>query len=276
ARELLEDLLAAVDLACSRFRPDSELVALNARAGSPTTVSPLLGDAIDVALRAARQTDGIVDPTVGPALVALGYDRDFAAVAADGAAVTGIPASGWETVRWDPATRVACVAPGGALDLGATAKAWAADRAAAAITRETGASVLVSLGGDIAMAGPLPAGGWPVHVSDDHRDEPGAGGQTIALHGGGLATSSTSVRTWRRGARAIHHIVDPRTGEPAAAVWRTASVAAASSVDANTASTAAIVMGRAAPGWLAGHGLAARLVGVDGDVTIVGAWPDPA
>jgi FAD:protein FMN transferase len=134
----------------------------------------------------------------------------------------------------------------------------------------------VSLGGDVATAGPVPAGGWPVHVTDDHRAGTDAPGQRIALRGGALATSSTGARRWRRAGRTVHHIVDPATGEPAPPVWRTVSVAAASCVDANTASTAAIVRGADAPGWLASLGLPARLVGPAGDVVHVGAWPGSA
>jgi thiamine biosynthesis lipoprotein len=273
ARGLLRDMLDAVDLACSRFRPDSELALVNADPGRPVVVSRLLSEAVGVALAAAAQTGGAVDPTVAPALLSLGYDRDFADVRTDGIAVAGVPAAGWRNVGWNPQRRSVRLPKGGALDLGATAKGWAADRAAAAIHRETGAGTLVSLGGDVAIAGPPPPGGWPVRVTDDHRSGADADGQTIALQAGGLATSSTGVRRWRRGARTIHHIVDPWTGEPAEPVWRTVSVVAASALEANTASTASIVKGESAPHWLGRLGLAARLVRYDGDVVLVGAWP---
>jgi thiamine biosynthesis lipoprotein len=273
SRALLRHMLDSVDLACSRFRPDAEIALLNAEPGRPVIVSRLLAEAIGVALAAAAQTDGAVDPTVAPALVSLGYDRDFADVRSGGDAVAGVPAVGWRKVGWDPERRSVSLPKGGALDLGATAKGWAADRAAAAIHRTTGAGTLVSLGGDVAIAGPPPPGGWPVHVTRDHRSGADADGQTIALQGGGLATSSTGVRRWRRGARTIHHIVDPWTGEPAEPVWRTVSVVAASALEANTASTAAIVKGESAPDWLGRLGLTARLVRPDGDVVLVGAWP---
>jgi thiamine biosynthesis lipoprotein len=273
SRELLRSMLGAVDLACSRFRPDAEIALLNAEPGRPVVVSRLLAEAIGVALAAAAQTDGAVDPTVAPALMSLGYDRDFGDIRSHGGTVAGVPAVGWRRVSWDPQRRCVSLPEGGALDLGATAKGWAADRAAEAIHRATGAGTLVNLGGDVAIAGPPPEGGWPVHVTDDHRSGADADGQTIALHAGGLATSSTSVRRWRRGARTIHHIVDPRTGEPAEPVWRTVSVVAASALDANTASTASIVKGESAPDWLDGLGLAARLVRPDGEVVVVGAWP---
>jgi thiamine biosynthesis lipoprotein len=277
AARILRTELEAIDRACSRFRPDSELMHANAAAGRVTRIGAVLADAVAVALKAAEQTAGAVDPTVAPALVALGYDRDFAAVPSDTAdAVAGRPAAGWRTVSLDARERLLRLTPGAPLDLGATAKARAADLAAATIAAATDSPTLVSLGGDVATAGPVPAGGWPIHVTDDHRAGPLAAGQRVAVRGGGLATSSTVVRRWRRAGRTVHHIVDPATGEPAAPVWRTVSVAAASCVDANTASTAAIVRGDDAPEWLHSLGLPARLVDGDGTVVTIGEWPAAA
>jgi thiamine biosynthesis lipoprotein len=274
AERLLAAELDAIDRACSRFRTDSELMRANDSAGRPTPISRLFSEAVDVALRAAEQTDGAVDPTVAPALVALGYDRDFVALDADAAHdVHGIPATGWRSVALDARRRVLRMSRGCRLDLGATAKALAADRAARAIAAATGSPTLVDLGGDVATAGPAPTGGWVVRVTDDHRAGPEADGQSVTVSGGGLATSSTTVRRWRRAGRPLHHIVDPATGEPAAPVWRTVSVAAASCVDANTASTAAIVRGASAPRWLESLGLPARLVDPSGRVVTVGGWP---
>jgi thiamine biosynthesis lipoprotein len=292
ARGMLEADLAAVDLACSRFRPDSEIVTLDrALAGAggvggagdgpaaePVEVSPLLAEAVAVALRAARLTDGDVDPTVGAAMNAVGYDRDFSLVQPEGPAVKltvrAIP--GWRQVELDEQARLLRVPPGIRLDLGATAKAWAADRSAARIATGLGCGVLVSLGGDIAVSGQPPAGGWRVRVQDitgRPEDPPAGPSAVVAIHAGGLATSSTAARRWRRGGDVLHHILDPRTGLPAAPVWRTVSVAAASCTDANIASTAAIIRGRAAPAWLTGLGLPARLVDEAGRVRTVGGWP---
>jgi thiamine biosynthesis lipoprotein len=277
ARRLLIAELDAIDRACSRFREDSELSRANAAAGRITSISPLLAEAVDVALHAAEQTDGAVDPTVGPALAALGYDRDFAALEPDAAAeVQGAPAAGWQTIELDRSRGLLRLAPGTRLDLGATAKALAADRAATTIASCTGSPTLVTLGGDVATAGPAPPSGWTIRVSDDHRDGSDADGQTVSVAGGGLATSSTTVRRWRRAGRTIHHIVDPATGEPAYAVWRTVSVAAGSCVDANTAATAAIVRGAAAPHWLEAVRLPARLVDQAGEVVTLNDWPRQA
>ncbi len=290
ARELLEADLLALDLACSRFRSDSELAAIGniARGASgPVTVSvsPLLAEAVAVALRAAQLTDGDVDPTVGGALADLGYDRDFAqltrpgrSAAGDGAgavAVRVIP--GWRSIGADIARQRLTVPAGVRLDLGATVKAWAADRAAARIADVLGCGVLVSLGGDTAVAGKPPEGGWRIRVQDRTAlpGEPADGpSQVVTIRDGGLATSSTAARRWQHGGDVLHHILDPRTGRPAAAVWRTVSVAAATCADANTAAIAAIIRGRQALPWLTGLRLPARLVGQDGTIYTVNAWPE--
>ena len=282
ARAMLEADLAAVDLACSRFRPDSEIVALDrVTGGGPAEVSPLLAEAIAVALRAARLTDGDVDPTVGAAMNAVGYDRDFSLVAREGPAVklTVRTIPGWRQVEFDEQARLLRLPPGVRLDLGATAKAWAADRAATRIATATGSGVLVSLGGDVAVSGRAPDGGWRIRVQDvsGRPEDPPTGPSTVVAIGtGGLATSSTAARRWRRGGDILHHILDPRTGLPAAVVWRTVSVAAATCTDANIASTAAIIRGRAAPAWLTELGLPSRLVDAAGRVHTVAGWPTEA
>jgi thiamine biosynthesis lipoprotein len=277
AMRILRAELAAVDLACSRFRPDSELLAVNAAAGHPVAVSQLFAEAVRTALVAAEQTDGDVDPTLGHALVAAGYDADYAALPADAPAALPAPppADAWRGIEVDDGT--VRLPPGIALDLGATAKALTVDRVATAIAAETGAGVLVNVGGDLAAAGPLPPAGWPVRLTDDTAREdvtrPGRTGPVVRMHGGGLATSSTAVRHWSRGGTIYHHVLDPRTGLPAEPVWRTVTVTAASCVEANTASTAAIVRGRPALDWLAALDLPSRLVDADGAVHRVAGWP---
>ncbi len=302
ARRLLEADLDAVDRACSRFRADSELMQLGAVAGpssmaglspgevSPagagpgtaavTTaeVSPLLAEAIVVALRAARLTDGDVDPTVADAMSALGYDRDFALLPDAGPPVrlTVRAVPGWRQVGFDEQSRLLTLPRGVHLDLGATAKAWAADRSAGRLAGALGCGVLVGLGGDIAVAGPPPEDGWRIRVQDvtgRPEDPPQGPAAVVAIREGGLATSSTTARRWRRGGDVLHHILDPRTGLPAPVHWRTVSVAAATCVNANTASTAAIIRGAEALDWLSNLGLPARLVDVAGTVRTVGGWP---
>jgi thiamine biosynthesis lipoprotein ApbE len=284
ARKAVESELAAIDRACSRFRADSELSRLNDRPGRPVQVSPLLFEALALALDAASVTDGDVDPTLGRALELAGYDRDWhllptpgdgqaQGVGADTPVLKLRALSGWRSVSLDAHTRTVRLPHGVRLDLGATAKALAADRAATAAHTASGYGVLVSLGGDIATAGPAPAGGWRIHVTDDHRSDATAPGQTVSIHSGGLATSSTTVRRWSHEGRTMHHILDPATGNPANTCWRTVSVAAESCADANIACTASLVRGRSALDWLAELELPARLQDQDGSVTTIGRWP---
>jgi thiamine biosynthesis lipoprotein len=297
ARRLLAAELAELDRACSRFRADSELRRLdgNLAGTGAAPVSELLADALLVALEAARATGGDLDPTVGRAIEQLGYDRDFADLPpADAVSglhgvpgrhgvpslrVVPVPAPGWQHVELDHARRTVRVPAGVRLDLGATAKAFAADRAAQQLHARLGTGVLVSLGGDIRVAGEPPDGGWQVRVQDvtghpgDLADGPF---EQVALHGGALATSSTTARRWVRGGSVVHHILDPRSGLPADTPWRTVSVFAGTCVEANTASTVAVIRGAAGRGWLEGLGLPARLVDHQGRVTRLGAWPAPA
>jgi thiamine biosynthesis lipoprotein len=156
------------------------------------------------------------------------------------------------------------------LDLGATAKAWASDHAARTIAAQTGCGVLVSLGGDIAVAG---GSAWPIRIAEDHTEPLDGRGPIVSIESGGLATSSTTVRRWRTDVGEAHHVLDPSTGRPAESCWRTASVAAATCLDANVAATAAIVLSHAAAAWLEDRQLPARLVGAGGKVEVVGGWP---
>jgi thiamine biosynthesis lipoprotein len=280
---MLTDDLKHVDKACSRFRPDSEIRTLQktqrqvAARSRTVTLSPLLTEAIAAALRAAQLTDGDVDPTVGAAMNAIGYDRDFTQILPVGPPLklTERTVPGWRSLHL--AGNQLTFPEGIELDLGATAKAWAADRSATRIAARLGCGVLVSLGGDIAVSGPPPENGWRIRVQDVTGDPevPSAGPYAlVAIRDGGLATSSTKARRWRRGGDVLHHILDPRTALPAAPVWRTVSVAAGTCADANAASTAAIIRGRDAMTWLAGHKLPARLVDARGAVFTVAGWPD--
>ena len=279
ARDLLAEELAAIDAACSRFRPDSELRRACTAGGHPVPVSQLFATALAVALAAARLTGGDVDPTCGQALVTLGYDRDFARARQDTGSLCRppVPGGGWRGVVLAADRQEVTIPDGVLLDLGATAKALAADRAAARIATATGSGVLVNLGGDISVAGQSPAGGWLVGIADaasfDTTTASVKTRQAVTVSDGGLATSSVLGRAWRRGAVRLHHIIDPRTGMPAQSCWRTVSVAAATCVDANIASTAAILRGADAVGWLTRLRLPARLVRHDGSVVTAAGWP---
>ena len=281
ARTAVERVLDDVDRAYSRFRPDSELSRLNARAGDTVAVGPLLAEAIGVALDAAERTDGAVDPTVGRAMRAIGYDVDFDRIASGTTSRAPVeirlePIPGWRAVQLSRVRREVRLQPGVELDLGSTGKALASDRAAAAALAAIGAGgVLVSFGGDIATAGAPPDGGWRILVAEDSEAPTDSPGETIAISDGAVATSSTTVRRWQRGTTALHHLIDPRTGGPVASRWRTATVVAATCVEANTAATAAIVLGDDGVGWLERSGLPARLVEVDGRIVRVNGWPEP-
>jgi thiamine biosynthesis lipoprotein len=264
--ELVRARLDDIELACSRFRSDSEI---NRLTPGRNTVSPMLADLVAVALGAFRSTDGLVDPTVGEAVSSWGYDRTIEELPRDGAAVRvvgRVPGAVHVVLDGD----VLDLPAGTRLDLGATAKAYAADLTSRLAADTVGVGVLVELGGDIATAGPPPAGGWQVLV-DDHPDDPSC--QVTLTAGAGIATSSTVRRTWRRGGVSLHHIVDPRTATPAEPVWRSVTVSAPTCVEANTASTAAVILGHGAPRWLAERGLSARLVDARRRVRVVAGWP---
>ena len=266
AVEIVRHGLDDVDRACSRFRPDSELAGLTA---GRSRLSPLLADLVGTALDAAEATGGLVDPTVGGAMRTLGYDRSIELLPADGGPVGVVQeVPGWRRVHLY-GDRLE-LPRGVLLDLGVTAKARAADLLAHRAAEAVGAGVLVELGGDIATAGDAPAGGWQVLVRDTEDDAPC---QVTLAAGSAVATSSTVRRTWRRAGARLHHVVDPRTAAPAHPVWRSVTVAAPTCVAANTASTAAIVLGREAAPWLATRGLTARLVDRQHRVVRVGGWP---
>ena len=277
ATNILWDELDRIDRIASRFRLDSELALLHrsARTGEPVAASPELCEAVTLALRAARLTDGAVDPTVGAAMCRLGYDRDFAAVrdGRPGSLPDPAPVPGWRAIVVDAERSTISMPTGTVLDLGATGKAWAADRIAAAVAERLGCGALVSLGGDLAVAG-APDGGFSVGIADICGDP--AAPLAVSITAGGLATSGIGNRRWLLGGTPVHHVIDPSTGLPADTHWKTVSVAAASCVDANTASTAAMVKGRAAVEWLEALGVPARLARPDGSVVTVAGWPpDP-
>ena len=243
-------------------------------------MSPLLARALAGAFEAARRSGGAVDPTVGRALRITGYDRDYDRIAGTTRPLDLrlAPVPGWSVVAFDAAARTVRVPADVELDLGSTGKGLAADLCAAAALDAAGpdAGVLVSLGGDIATAGRPPAGGWRILVADDSEVPPDTRGEVVAVERGALATSSTTVRHWHAtGGVTIHHIIDPRTGLSAVTPWRTATVVADTAEAANAASTAAIVLGDAAPAWLEAGRLPARLVAQDGSVLRLAGWPDP-
>lgn len=181
--------------------------------------------------------------------------------------------AGYSHVQLNPRDRTVRIPRGVRLDLGSTAKALAADRAAARIAANVGGGVLVSLGGDVAVAGPAPAGGWAVGIARESSTPAEQVDQVVAITHGGLASSATAVRAWTAGGREVHHIVDPRTGDCAEPYWVLVSATGGSCVEANQVSTAAIVWGATALEKLPGFDQAVRLVRHDGKVFSVNGWP---
>lgn len=279
AERLARDLIDQVDRTCSRFRADSDLVRANTAAGRWVEVDAMLVGAVRAAVRAAELTGGLVDPTLGRAMAAIGYDRDLAAVRSgtvDPAAVRLAPAppepGAWRRIGIDDGGAV-LVPERTALDLGATGKAFAADLVTARVAGELGCGVVAGIGGDVAVAGFPPhtasGPGWPVEVGDE-ADGPG---QVVLLDAGGLATSSTRRRSWRHRGRLVHHLLDPVTGRPVPLVWSEVTVRAGTCLEANAAATAAMVLGEPAVYWLERAGLPALLRRGDGGTVRAAGWP---
>lgn len=278
ARRLIDGELAQVELAASRFRKDSEVCTLPV--GRRVRISLTLTAILAACLRAAHETHGAVDPTLGHALEAIGHDRDVDDLrtldGSPGVTVATMTTDRWRGIELDEEAQTVLLPRGVRLDLGSTAKAWAADRCAQVVADVLGVGVLVSLGGDIATAGPegsSGSGAWEILVQDQPTDP----ASLIAVPTGlAVATTSTVSREWRAGGREMHHILSPRTGMPVSRVWRSATVVAPDCVTAATWSTAALVEGAGAPDVLVDRGYPARLVAADGRVCLLGGWPDDA
>ena len=251
----------------SRFRPESELCALNAARGRPVRVSSDTLLAVTTALEAWHLLNGVFDPTIVDALERAGYDRTFSELLSD-------PLRPPEP---DPAANHVAIVPGCAgividrvvraitvpahvrLDLGGIGKGLAADLVAAEVMATGADGVLVNIGGDLRVMGTCPhPTGWTVLL--DHLP-----GCTLALAVGGLATSAITKRRWRRGTNTAHHVIDPATGLPAEDSAASATVIATRAVDAETLATAALLAGPdAGVELLTAHGVSGVLVGRDG------------
>jgi thiamine biosynthesis lipoprotein len=271
----VREVVTAIDAACSRFRDDSELAHVNASDGRPQHVSPLFVAALRVALAAAEQTDGAVDPTIGEAIRVLGYDTTFERLTDGRPAVVRLGwVPGWQCVELDDVRGMVTVPRGVELDVGATAKALAVDLAAAAAAEASGAGALVSIGGDMASSGQAPADGWTIGVAESHRTPLADADEVLTLWSGALATSTTTVRHWIREGERRHHLIDPATGRSSNSEWRTVTVAAPTCVAANTWSTWAVVRGTAS--GLERSDLPYRAVTTTGEVVRGDGWPGAA
>ncbi|HEU0027185.1 MAG TPA: FAD:protein FMN transferase [Ktedonobacterales bacterium] len=219
-----------VDRRLTRFKPESDLMRLNAAAGAWAPISDMLFEVVERSLLAAEATDGLFDPTILPMLEAWGYDRDFSAIAYEEAALEWrvpndlIPPGHWREIELDRRQQRIRLPAGVRLDLGGIAKGWAAD---IALDRFFGAfpNALVDVGGDLRARGEVEAGKpWPVGVGagrairDNQPDAPPEQQAVVTLGKGGLATSGAGARWWLRAGERAHHLIDPRTGRPAR-IW---------------------------------------------------------
>jgi thiamine biosynthesis lipoprotein len=264
-----DEVTERVSRAANRFDPTSEISRLN-RDREILASSDFLA-LLRAALRASELTDGACSPAILNALEAWGYDRDFDLLDhRDLPLGSGASRGDLTDVHIDDATGRVWLDGEVRVDLGATAKAWACDEIADRLAGLSG--VAVEIGGDVAVRGLGPEGPWVIGISDTlfvGRDRP-----RIALAHGGVATSSRRVRRWRAGGREAHHIIDPRSGEPASGELDCVSVSAATCVEANAFSTAAVVWGRREHlSRVSAHGWSARAVCDNGDIVMAGGWP---
>ena len=222
----------------SRFRSDSELNRVNATAAEFVAASPMFVRVLALALDSARRTDGLVDPTLGAAIEAAGYDRDFAELGDDERPPAPAVPGSWRHVR--VAGRLVFRYPGTKLDLNCVVKGLAVDAA----VQELSSDGFVAAGGDVAVRGSAIVG-LP-------------GGGSLTLRDGGLATTGTTHRRWLRGGDAQHHLIDPRTGRPSMAPWSEVTVAAGSCLEADVAAKAAFLLGDEGPAWLDERNLPGR------------------
>jgi thiamine biosynthesis lipoprotein len=273
---LMREWVDAVESACSRFRADSDISRINAAAGTPVEVGPVLIDALTAAVDMARLTAGMCDPTLGVAVVSAGYDRTFEQIEAMGPGPASPAAAGgaWDRVEIDRAASTVMVPAGFALDLGGSAKGWAVDVALDRARRtlldgRRDAGVCISAGGDLGVAGAAPGAGWPVTIRERLDGASGAGAE-VFLRRGGVATSGATVRQWSRGGVRGHHIIDPRTGTPGRSPWSLVTIFADSCLLADVSATTAWLLGWDGIDWIETIGQAARLVDHDGREFLVG------
>jgi thiamine biosynthesis lipoprotein len=275
--QIAQEFFARIEALLTRFKPTSELSHLNAHAGQWIALSPIFWGVLEAALALARETGGLFDPTVLPALEAAGYNRDFDAIQHNGVEEP-LPQPSerrgrWAEVQLDPARRAVMLPAGVKVDLGGIAKGWAAQQAA--LLAGQWGPVLVDAGGDLA-AGDPPDGmpGWPVSVAAPWDGPDGEPPDLIImwLTHASLTTSGIDWRRWQLGGKTAHHLIDPRSGEPAATDLLSASVLAVEAAPAEAWATAAVVMGMGpAQRLFAGQGMAAVLVGQDRRVAVTPA-----
>lgn len=238
--EAVRELVLEWEGIFSRFRAGSELNRVNESADEVVLVSETFARAVRVALGAARLTSGLVDPTLGAALLAAGYDKDFSRLVADPRRLGRTELGRWRSVGLSG--RLLSRPPGMLLDLNGVVKGLVVDEA----VRLLPPSSFVAAGGDVASTGDVVVA------------LPGDG--SIRLAPGGLATTGTTRRRWLRGGTEQHHLIDPRTGRPSRSCWDEVTVAASSCATADIAAKAAFLLSGDGPDWLDEHGLPGRFL----------------
>ena len=228
--QVVRDLVLEWDCIFSRFREGTELNRVNASAADVVLVSEPFARALRAALAAARATGGLVDPTLGAALVAAGYDDDLSRLTDDTRPLGPSERGTWGSVRLSG--RLLFRPRGTVLDLNGVVKSLVADEAVRLLPSPS----FVSAGGDISASGPVVVA------------LPGEG--SIRLESGGLATTGTTRRRWRRAGVEQHHLIDPRTGRPSRSRWDVVTVAASSCLAADVAAKAAFLRSDDGPDWL--------------------------
>jgi FAD:protein FMN transferase len=271
ASDTVRQLFSEWEQTLSRFRSDSELAQLNQHAGSPVIVSPLFFRVLQTALTAARETDGLYDPTLLNQLLQAGYDRSFDELPLQqpDPSAAPQPGGGWRQIQVDPYLRCVTLPPGIGIDFGGIAKGMAVDAALASLQQLSIGTALVNAGGDLVVLG-LPSGytSWPIEVQGKETS------WVIPFHHGALATSSVSRRHWHQGKYQRHHLIDPRTGEPVQSQLWSVTVAASRCMQAEVATKATFLLGiEQGKNFLKEHALAGLLVQNDGSWTTAGNWP---
>lgn len=269
-------LFAEWEATLSRFRPDSELSALNAAAGREARVSPLLFDVVAASLAAARASDGLFDPLLGARMVELGYDATFAGLPSDRPARPLAPwrPDAWREVRLDARLRTVSLPDGAAFDVGGIAKGMAVDASLRLLAASGVGAAAVNAGGDLAVIGrPGDAPAWTIEIETPDL----TAGPVVAVTTGALATSSLGRRRWSVGGRERHHLLDPRDGMPARTDAWSVSVLASSCRIAEVAAKVGLVLGTVeGEAFLRDRGLSGVIVARDGEVMPVVPDPTPA
>lgn len=257
----------------SRFRADSELSRLNLTVDQPVRVSDILWDVFQSARSAEEFTGGLVTPTVLDAMLEAGYDRDFASLEFGVQSLKTLHSAKktdvrpLATVQWDAAAQSIQLPAGVHLDFGGIAKGWAAHQAMSRL-REIGPA-LMNCGGDIAVSGPLlDESPWEIGVYKPFDREGGYAEMLFFERGCGVASSATDRRRWMQGDQIRHHIIDPRTGQPAVSDVVSATVVAPTAVEAEAGAKSILIRGSMdGLDWLeANPALAGLLILEDGQI----------